>query len=350
MIAWWHCWGCRPPLTASHIHIGCMESVWAPSYAVDRHMDAPLHSYTGKVGPDFGNLGQRGYYEMMAWWHCWGWKSPLTASHIHIGCMEMFRAPSYAVDRHMDAPLHCYTGKVCPDVGNLGKHGYYEMMAWWHGWCFRPPLFASHIHIGYTESVWAPSYAVDRHMDAPLYCYTGKVDPDFGNLGQRGYYEMMAWWYYWGCRPPLTASLIHIEYIKSVWAPSYAADKHMDAPLHCYTGKVGPDFGNLDQYAYSEMMAWWHCWGRRPPLFASHIHIDFIRKVFEHHFMLWIDILMNPYTITLAELALILVIWACVAALKWWYDDIVDAVYHHWLLPTSILNIKIEFEHHLCCG
>ncbi len=35
-------------------------------------MDAPLHCYTGKIGPDVGNLGQRGYYEIMAtmkWWH-----------------------------------------------------------------------------------------------------------------------------------------------------------------------------------------------------------------------------------------------------------------------------------------
>ncbi len=37
-----------------------MKSVPPPSYAVDRHMGAPLHSYT------VGNLGQYGYYEM---WH-----------------------------------------------------------------------------------------------------------------------------------------------------------------------------------------------------------------------------------------------------------------------------------------
>ncbi len=48
------------------------------------------------------------------------------------------------------------------------------------------PSFLLHIHIIYIESVSAHSYAVDvdRHMGAPLHCYTaGQVDPDLGNLG-----------------------------------------------------------------------------------------------------------------------------------------------------------------------
>ncbi len=169
-----------------------MESDWAPSYAVDGHMDKPLHCYTGRIGPDFGNMGLRGCYEMITWWHCWCFRPPLIASHIHIEYKRVW-APSYAVHRHLDAPLYCYTGKVGPDLGNLGQRGYYEMIAWWHCWICSPPLTAFHIHIGCIEKVWAPSYAVDRDMDAPLYCYSCKVCPDFGNLGQRWYYEMMAW-------------------------------------------------------------------------------------------------------------------------------------------------------------
>ncbi len=166
----------------------------------------------------------------------------------------------------------------------------------------RPPLTASHIHIGCMKRVRAPSYVVDRHMGAPLHCHTGKIGPDFGYLGQCGYYEIMAWWHCWGCRPPLTASHIHIRCIKSVWAPSYAVDRHMGVPLHCYTGKIGPDFGYFGQCGYYEMMAWWHCWGCRTPLTASHIHVGYI-KVFEHHHMLWIGIWVHPYTVTLANLA-----------------------------------------------
>ena len=37
-----HGWGCQPPLTESHIHIGCIkESVIAPWDAVDGHMCTP---------------------------------------------------------------------------------------------------------------------------------------------------------------------------------------------------------------------------------------------------------------------------------------------------------------------
>ncbi len=45
-VLWYHGSGCKPPLTASHIHIGSIESVQSPSYAVDGHMSSPLHSST----------------------------------------------------------------------------------------------------------------------------------------------------------------------------------------------------------------------------------------------------------------------------------------------------------------
>jgi hypothetical protein len=126
--------------------------------------------------------------------------------------------------------------------------------------------------------------------------------PRLGNLGQRGYYEMMAWWHCWGYRPPLTAFYIHIWYMKvfehlhmlwiSIWVHPYTVTP----------GKVGPDFGNFDQCGYYEMMAQWHCWGCTPPLTDSHIHIG-IWKVFEHLHMLWIGIWGHPYTVTLEKLA-----------------------------------------------
>ena len=55
-------------------------------------------------------LGEMGYGRacMMLWCHGWGWNPPLTASHIHIGCIQSGLAPWDAVDGHMCAPLHCY--------------------------------------------------------------------------------------------------------------------------------------------------------------------------------------------------------------------------------------------------
>jgi hypothetical protein len=121
MIAWWQCWGCRQPLTASHIHIGCMKSVWAPSLLLIGIWVHPPYTVTliklAKILVIYGQCG----YEMMAWWHCWGCRPPLTASHIFIGCMEYFWAPSYSVDMHIGGPLHRYTWGGCPDCGNLGS-------------------------------------------------------------------------------------------------------------------------------------------------------------------------------------------------------------------------------------
>ncbi len=39
---WYHCWDCKPPHSALHIHYTCIWSVWAPSYAVEWHLGAPL--------------------------------------------------------------------------------------------------------------------------------------------------------------------------------------------------------------------------------------------------------------------------------------------------------------------
>ena len=110
MTLWCHCWGCKQPHSASHIHNTCIWSVWAPSYAVERHLGAPLHSYDGAGGgPNFGKLGSGGA-KMTLWCHCWGCKQPHSASHIHNTCIWSVLAPSYAVERHLGAPLHSYNG------------------------------------------------------------------------------------------------------------------------------------------------------------------------------------------------------------------------------------------------
>ncbi len=41
-----HGWGLQPPQTASHIHIGHIQSDWAHWYAIHGHAVSALHSYT----------------------------------------------------------------------------------------------------------------------------------------------------------------------------------------------------------------------------------------------------------------------------------------------------------------
>jgi len=52
-------------------------------------------------------LGKMGYGRacMMLWCHGRGWKPPLTASHIYIGCIQSVLAPWDAVDGQMGTPL-----------------------------------------------------------------------------------------------------------------------------------------------------------------------------------------------------------------------------------------------------
>ncbi len=133
-------------------------------------MGAPLHWYLCRQGPKFGKLGYD-WARVMLWCHGQGCKSPLTASYIHIRCIQSVLAPSYAVDGHMGAPLHWYLCRWGPNFGKLW-YDWAQVMLWCHAWGCKPPLTASHIHIGCIKSVLAPSYALDGHMGAPLHCYT----------------------------------------------------------------------------------------------------------------------------------------------------------------------------------
>ena len=103
MMLWCHGWGCKRSQTASHIHIGGIWCVWAHSYTLDGHMGAPLHCNTCSGGWSviFWKNGVVRLHQMILWNHGWGWEPPLTASHIHIGCIWSVLAPWYAVNGRM---------------------------------------------------------------------------------------------------------------------------------------------------------------------------------------------------------------------------------------------------------
>ncbi len=86
-----------------------------------------------------------------------------------------------------------------------------------------------------------------------------------------------------------------------------------------------------------EMMPWWHGWGCRPPLIASHIHIGNICRVI-YFLMRYVGIWVHHYTVTPLKLGQILAILGDVKW-KWCHDVMVEVVDHLWWLPTSIVNI-----------
>ena len=118
-------------------------------------------------------------------------------------------------------------------------HWRVEIMSWYYGWVCRQPVIASNIHIGYNQSITVPFDDVGSHtnMSAPLHCYTDKVGSDFGNSGSLGsssssQVKMMPWWHGWGCRQPLIASHIHNGHIWSDLAPFNNICSHKNPSLH----------------------------------------------------------------------------------------------------------------------
>ncbi len=73
---------------------------WVYSYTL------PLQHLCRWYGSNSGNMGH-GRARMMQWYHGWDCTPLLTASHIYIGCKQSVLAPWYAVDEHMGVPLDC---------------------------------------------------------------------------------------------------------------------------------------------------------------------------------------------------------------------------------------------------
>ncbi len=169
MTLWCHGSGYKPPLTASHTHIGCTETVWAPSYAVDGHMGAPLHCYTcaggGQMLENWGKVKPK-------WW-CGVMVEAVNHHWLHLTSI----LDVYKVIEHlhmlwigMDAPLHCYScageGQILENWGKAEPKWRGVMVQAVNHHLLHPTSILD------IESVWAPSYAVDGHMGAPLHCYT----------------------------------------------------------------------------------------------------------------------------------------------------------------------------------
>ncbi len=138
---------------------------------------------------------------MMSLCHGWGWKPPQTASHIHSRHIQNDWAHWYAVHCHRLAALHRYTPYLALTLG-LWVTCRVKMMSLCHGWGWQPPQTASHIHTRHIQSIWAHWYAVYRHMVPALYSYTHS-----------------SWIQFWGCE-----SLVESKWCDYVM---FEADSHL---------------------------------------------------------------------------------------------------------------------------
>ncbi len=166
-----HDWDWQPPQTASHIHIRHIKNVWAHWYAVHGHKVAAIHSYTHTTWLRFWGSGSLvwskwcHYVMVEADSHL----KLLPTSTLEI---ETVWANSYAVYRHMVVATNSYTHTTWLILWGSGslvesKWCHYVMVDTDRhlSHCFPHPF-------GHIQSVWAHWCAVHGHTAAALNSYT----------------------------------------------------------------------------------------------------------------------------------------------------------------------------------
>jgi hypothetical protein len=141
----------------------------------------------------------------------------------------------------------------------------------------------------------------------------------------------------------MTVSHIHIGWIKSVWAPWDAVDGHMGTPLcHWCIVQVGVNFRKIGVWLrlYDVVQLWL----RQTPRDCIP-HPYWIHKVFEHLEMLWMGIWLHPYTVMPVQVGVDFQKNWGMSKSEWCCGVMVEAANPHWLHPTTMAYICIVFEH-----
>ncbi len=243
MVPLCHGWGSYPPQTASHILIRHIQSVWDIGMLSQGHMVAPLYHYTGQVGPRFGKSGSlvrwKWCHNIMV-----EADIHLRLLHTSmVDIYKVFETLVCCLKEVWVHPYTVTLAKLAPDLRNQG-HLRIENDAT-RSWlrlisisdCFK------HQYYTYTKclSHW---YAVSRAYGCTLILLHWPSRPQIWGFRFTWGMEIMPQRHDWGWYPPQTTSYIHIRHIQSVWAIGMLSQGHMVAPLYHYTGKIGPRFGD----------------------------------------------------------------------------------------------------------
>jgi hypothetical protein len=168
-----HGWVWQPHQTAYHIHIRCIQSVWAHWYAIHRHTISALHSYTHPTSWLW--FWGSGSLVESKWWHY-----IMVEADSHLKLLPTSILDIYTVFEHIDMlsigiqyqPYTVIPTLLGLDFGVQG-HLWSQMMWLCHGWVWQPPQTASHIHNPrHIQSVLAHWYAVHWHILAAIHSFT----------------------------------------------------------------------------------------------------------------------------------------------------------------------------------
>ncbi len=106
-----------------------------------------------------------------------------------------------------------------------------SMMPLHDGWGCHPPQ-TDHIHIRHVQHVWGIGMLSQGHIGAPLYHYTGQVDPRFWRFG-----SLVEWKW---CNYIMIEA--HIYFRLPPTSIGMLSHRPIGAPLYRYTGKFGLRF------------------------------------------------------------------------------------------------------------
>ena len=254
-----HGWGWRHPQTASHIHI--RHNILCVSTLICCPWVNGTMGLTQYTHPTY--LGQilvlvfwvTGGVKMMSLYHSWGWQPTQTDVSFHISYLHSVWAHWYVVRMHTVAALHSLTHTT-----------WFRFWGSWsmslrHGWGWRHPQTASHIHIRHNI------LCVSTLMCCPWVYGRGLTQyPHPTYLGQilvlvfwvTGGIKMMSLCYGWGWQPTQTAS--HIHYMKCLstliccpWA--YSSGSTQLHPHYLLSSNIGV-LGHL--WSQNDVItSWW---------------------------------------------------------------------------------------------
>ncbi len=147
-------------------------------------------------------------------------------------------------------PHHVMAAHVYQALGILpqiwASLSWYVMVKW-GDWGYRPNPYSSHIHIIYMKGDNLYMLWMCIWM-CPHHITAAHVYQAFGISLQiwasLSWYVMVKWGD-WGCTPNPYSSHIHIIYIKGVWQPLYAVDVHMDVSTLPYGCSCRPSVWNF---------------------------------------------------------------------------------------------------------
>ncbi len=150
-----------------------MQYVWAHWYADHMHTISALHNYTHPT----------------SWLRFWGSGHLWSQNDVIMSWLRLratpncFPHPYWTYTKCLSTLIYCPLAYSISLTQLYPPYSMAQILGFWvtwgvktmwlcHGWGWRPPQTASHIHIRHVQSIWAHSYAVNWHTVTALHSLT----------------------------------------------------------------------------------------------------------------------------------------------------------------------------------